>query len=531
MHRRDEGEHIRVLVVDDERSIRLALRDMLLDFAYDVQTASDGREAVAAYHDFEPDIVLLDMNMPRMGGLDVIRHLREAEGDADVLITMLTSDRSPRNKLEAFGAGANDFLYKPFDRAELLARVAVAARQVRLTSRLRRAYEAMDDELAEVAELQDKLLPAAEPGPVSWPGMPGIMVRSLYNPSGRASGDYYDYFPLGGGMLRVVVADVSGHGARAAFLMGMVRSLFHVSVAQGMDLAETVQLVNRQLCDIIREEEDFVTLFTADIDVAGRRLEYVSAGHCPGLLHDGDAVRHLPPTATVLGFFEMDFPASRVDLPRDWSLFLFTDGFYDWRLGGERLFGFDEFAALAGELLVRERSGGFPESLMEALATIGDGPPAFRDDLTALWIRHRGADGRTWCTPARAAEGRAAVKEIMREVDKHVVDPDVRYELDLALTEAVANAVEHAYPDGGGEVEIELCVEPGRRIGFRVADRGPGFAPGLLRPEAPPPPEAEHGRGLFILARIMDGVDVSRDDAGRNVVACHKRIGREAWKS
>ncbi|WP_461208792.1 ATP-binding SpoIIE family protein phosphatase [Desulfocurvus sp. DL9XJH121] len=527
MQRRRESEPIRVLVVDDEESIRESLREMLMDFAYDVACASDGREAIAAYEAYGPDIVLLDMNMPRMGGLGVIRHLREVVGDADVLITMLTSDRSPENKLSAFGAGANDFLYKPFDRAELLARVGVGARQVRLNNRLRRALDSMDRELALVAELQAKLLPEAESRPVSWPHMPGVRVQSVYRPSGRASGDYFDYFPVREGVLRAVVADVSGHGARAAFLMSIVRTLFRVTRSHFMGLEETFRLINGHLCDIIRAEEDFVTALAVDLDFRRGHMNYINAGHCPGLLKRGCEVAELGPTGTVLGFFETVYAQRTLDLSEDGGLFMYTDGFYDWKSARGGLFGFDRFRELADAALCGD--GDVPGRLMDDLRREEGGEPAFRDDVTALWIAFGGSLEYSCRSVAACGKVRALAGRAMAGIRARIADPEVLYDLELAVTEALSNVARHAYPEGGeGEMEARVRMEPGRSVRVEVRDRGRGFdlPRGELR--APDPAE-ECGRGVFILSRVADRFSVERED-GATVVRFEKDIGKEAWK-
>lgn len=525
VQRRKESDPIRVLVVDDAPSQRESLREMLEDFAYDVAVAPGGREALDLYCGFGPDIVLLDMNMPGMDGLEVIRRLREVEGDADVLITMLTSNRSPQSKLRAFGAGANDFLYKPFDRAELLARVGVGARQVRLNNRLRRAFETIDRELALVADLQARLLPGDESG--AWAHMPGVRVKSVYRPSGRASGDYYDFFPVREGVLRAVVADVSGHGARAAFLMSIVRTLFRVSRTHYMGLEETFALINGHLCDIIREEEDFATVLAVDLDFGRGRLEYVNAGHCPGLLCLGGEVVELPPTGTVLGFFDTGCEGRGLDFSGSGGLFLYTDGFYDWKGPGGDLFDYDAFTSLARE----EISGGgdFPERLLGALRTRAGGPPPFRDDVTALWIAFGGP--LEYAFTCRVAPGgvRGVARRAMEGLLEWVGDREALYDLDLAVTEAVSNVVRHAYPGGGGgEVRVRVLVEPGSGVVVEIADRGGGFEVGDGRPPVPGP-LAESGRGVFILSRLADRLSVRRED-GWNVVRFEKDMGRAAWK-
>ncbi|MBU1003580.1 MAG: SpoIIE family protein phosphatase [Proteobacteria bacterium] len=526
MSKRYETDSIRVLVVDDQEALREALREMLEDFAYEVDTAEDGEQAIVRYNEFRPNIILLDMNMPRMDGLAVIKYLREVEEDSDVLITMLTSDRSPQNKLQAFGAGANDFLYKPFDRAELLARVGVGARQVRLNRRLRQAFETIDDELVMVAELQGRLLPGVELVPVSWPGMSDVRLKSLYHPSGRASGDYFDFFPVGEGVLRVVVADVSGHGARAAFLMGIVRTLFRVSQSHYMGLADAFQLINTHLCGIIGEEDDFATVLAVDLDFGHGELRYINAGHCPGMLSSDSGVDDLLPTGTVLGFFEAPYQERRLKLPPRGGLFMYTDGFYDWQRSGGGLFDYDSFRELAARVVAEH--GELPDSLMDSMCAENGGAPAFRDDVTALWIAFASPLESSYHCLAEAVAARAMVRGAVGDLAGLIADKDVLYDLDLAMTEAVVNVVEHAYPEGQpGDVEVRVRVDVGRSVSVEVADGGPGFDP-TGRDLCPPGPREESGRGVYILSQLVDALDVIRRD-GKNVVSFIKNIEKGAW--
>jgi len=529
VRRTSETDSIRVLVVDDQPSIREALVAMLRDFAYEVAFAGDGEEGIALYSEFEPDIILLDMNMPRLDGIGVIKYLRGVLGDSDVLITMLTSDHSPENKLQAFGAGANDFLYKPFDRAELLARVGVGARQVRLNRRLRQAFETIDGELVMVAELQGRLLPGVGEATVAFPGLSEARVKSLYRPSGRASGDYFDFFKVGPGVLRAVVADVSGHGARAAFLMGIVRTLFRISQSDYMGLARTLALINAHLCGIIGEEEDFVTVLAVDLDFSKRSLTWVNAGHCPALLSLGGELIELGPTGTVLGFFETPFEERRRDLPGQGGLFLYTDGFYDWRRAdGAGLFDYDAFKALASGCVAR--GGALPARLMEALTAEDGGEPAFRDDVTGLWIEFGDPAGFSYACPAEAAQARDMVRRAVADLALWVDDAEALYELDLAITEAVANVVEHAYPeDAPGEVRVRIQLHPCQGVRVEVEDDGPGFDP-AGRDVAPPGPRAESGRGVYIISQLARTLEVARRD-GKNVVSFDKNIEKKAWKT
>lgn len=540
-------EPIRVLVVDDSRSMRTSLAGMLEDFAYRVELAEDGLDGVARFESFAPDIVLLDMNMPRLDGLGVIRHVRRELGDQRTFIIMVTSVTKPGLKLKAFTAGADDFLNKPFDRAELLARVGVAARQVRQDRLLRSALESISLEIDQISDLQRRLLPddpppdAADAGPDARSDQEKVAIRSLYRPSGKASGDYFDHFRLPGGNLRAVMADVSGHGARAAFLMGIVRTLVRLTRTKYMPLPELLRMIDLHLRSIIGTEPDFVTILAVDVDFASRRLTWVNAGHCPGLLRHGDGrIERLDPTATVLGFFDTDFPSAEVLLGGQASLFMFTDGFYDWELEPGRLLDFDAFWALAVDQ-AREPEG-FLDRLMEALhARMGEGS-RLRDDLSALWLDMRLDQDRDTAAPAACAPGRyviaatagfeavrRAVKAAMAVLAESIRDQSVLYDLELALTEACSNVVVHAYPRGlPGELEITVVLEPRVRVRVEVADRGRGFEPDLdvMRE---PEPTAESGRGMYIISRLMDGIDIARRE-GKNIVMFRKNIGKDAWK-
>jgi two-component system KDP operon response regulator KdpE len=117
----------RILVVDDEPQIRRIMRTTLTGAGYEVDDAKTGEEALEKLRDYHPDLVLLDMNMPGMGGLAVCREIRAGTG---VGIIMLTVRNTEADKVEALDAGADDFVNKPFSTPELLARIRAALRRV-----------------------------------------------------------------------------------------------------------------------------------------------------------------------------------------------------------------------------------------------------------------------------------------------------------------------------------------------------------------------------------------------------------------
>jgi two-component system, OmpR family, response regulator MprA len=116
----------RALVVEDDEDIADVLRRSLRLEGYDVRVAGDGVAALSAYEEHAPDVVVLDLGLPQLDGLDVARRLR---ADGDVPILMLTARDAVESRVEGLDSGADDYLVKPFDRQELLARLRALLRR------------------------------------------------------------------------------------------------------------------------------------------------------------------------------------------------------------------------------------------------------------------------------------------------------------------------------------------------------------------------------------------------------------------
>ncbi len=118
----------RVLVVDDDRAVRESLRRSLAFNGYDVHLASDGAEALAGIGAIAPDVVVMDVMMPKLDGLEATRALRAAGNDVPVIV--LTARDAVGDRVEGLDAGADDYLTKPFALEELLARLRALLRRV-----------------------------------------------------------------------------------------------------------------------------------------------------------------------------------------------------------------------------------------------------------------------------------------------------------------------------------------------------------------------------------------------------------------
>ncbi len=126
---------MKILIADDEERIRRLIRDFLKKDGYEVIEAMDGEEAIHAFYEI-PDIALfiLDVMMPKMDGLSVLKEIRESERGRELPVILLTARTSERDQLEGFGAGADEYVEKPFRPRVLVARVNAMLRKSRQES-------------------------------------------------------------------------------------------------------------------------------------------------------------------------------------------------------------------------------------------------------------------------------------------------------------------------------------------------------------------------------------------------------------
>ena len=223
--------------------------------------------------------------------------------------------------------------------------------------------------------------------PKTPPVLPGLLAYGASCPAETVGGDYFDFVPMPGGYVGLVVGDVSGHGVGAALTMGQVRACMRALALTHTDPAVILGLCNRRLCEDLATDV-FTTLFFARLDASNRTLLYSNAGHWPGyVLAGGTDVKELlestgPPLGVVV---EADFPTAAVVYldPGDLIL-LFTDGITEAVSRDGRPFG------LARALDVvrahrHEHPSEITEALFHAVREFSGQPPT--DDITAVVIR------------------------------------------------------------------------------------------------------------------------------------------------
>ncbi|HEY1208810.1 MAG TPA: SpoIIE family protein phosphatase [Terracidiphilus sp.] len=363
----------KILVVDDKEANIQLIDGMLRVAGYAcVHSTTDPNEVCELHRKNRYGLILLDLQMPGMDGFQVMEGLKEIEEDGYLPVLVITAQ--PGHKLRALEAGAKDFVSKPFDLAELRARVhnilevrllhLAAKNHSKVLEETVRELEASrevirlktieerrksEQELALAQETQESLLPRF------LPQFENFSIHAFNNPTRYVGGDFYDFLQLRSGEWMGVLADVSGKGMPAALLSSMVLGALSMEFRSTTQLQEVLNRVNLLLCEKSLSSQ-FVTLFLFLLSPSGAG-QFISAGHNPAYLFRSATgnIEALVPDAYPLGMFDFASYQSRAfHLDKGDILVVYSDGLTDAENPQEEMFGNERLL----EIIQREAPSG-----------------------------------------------------------------------------------------------------------------------------------------------------------------------------
>jgi serine phosphatase RsbU (regulator of sigma subunit)/anti-sigma regulatory factor (Ser/Thr protein kinase) len=360
-----------------------------------------------------------------------------------------------------------------------------------------RLFDALEREHNAAVGLQRSLLPHRLPSIV------GAPVAARYLPArDEVGGDWYDVMPLHRGLVGLAIGDVSGHGIRAAALMGEVRAALRAYAYEGHAASDVLQRLDRLMG--ATRERGMATAAYGIFDPDTGSFRYSLAGHPPPLVVSADGEARLlageppaPPLGSVpyAGYTDHETTLVGGDI-----LLLYTDGLIERR--GERLReGLDRLVATAAGATT---AGGLCDQLARELLPEGGAA----DDVAMVALQNEQVPERLSlqfpAQPAILSEVRRALRRWLHEIG---AGPEDVGTLTLAAGEACANAIEHAYAPMPSAFAIE-SEENDRVVTMIVRDSGR-----WRRPRG-----TNRGRGLTIMEAAVDEFVVRQTDAGTEVV-------------
>src|ERR671932_2263601 len=373
-----------ILIIDDDPAIQILLKRTLHNQGYEVSVASNGEDGLVQARKIRPGLVLCDWNMPRMNGLQVCRQVKATPELSTTIFVLLTSRNALEDGVEGLDAGADDFLTKPGEMAELKARVRAGLRLHEANRDLQHQKQLLEAELAEAAEYVSSILPDRLTEPP-------VTIDSRFIPSRQLGGDGFDYYWLDSEHLAIYLMDASGHGLRAALptlsVLNLLRSraLPKINYYQPSDvlrgLNETFQMTQRN--------DKYFTIWYAVYNRVKRQLVYASAGHPPAVLLSGTPaspveVKLLKTFGLPVGMFpDADYLDECCEVVAESTLYILSDGIYEINQSDGTIWGIDPFVELLAAC--RNKSTSNLDQVLHALKAVNP-KDYFDDDLSLLEI-------------------------------------------------------------------------------------------------------------------------------------------------
>lgn len=391
-----------ILVVDDTPANLRLLVDMLGGHGFKVRPATSGAMAVKAVVSSPPDLILLDITMPEMNGYEVCAELKKDPANKDIPILFISALNETIDKVKAFSSGGVDYITKPFQVEEVLARVKTHLR----LSELRLELERMNNNLEELVEkrtaeketieadlrvageiqkslLPDKLPPGDSPCPLD--------IAAFMRPAKTIGGDFYDFFHLSGGRVFLAIGDVSGKGAPAALFMAIAKTLIKDKMLEAPIVNQALANANNSL----HRDNDacmFATVFCGIADHAKQNFEYCCAGHNPPIIKSGTAASRFLETdpGIAIGPFPAvpeAFPVKTAEFAPGDTIILYSDGVTEAMNRENQLFSSQKLI----HAVDKQHNGSAADIVAAILQSISEhaGEEPQSDDVTILVVKYK----------------------------------------------------------------------------------------------------------------------------------------------
>lgn len=326
---KDNLRHCGILIVEDDYLGRMVLREIFKKQGFTrIEEAENGKEALEKIHLFRPDLVILDVIMPQMDGVECCKRIRQSTDPqiANVPILFQTALDGIAEKVRLFEAGATDYLSKPIDPHEITARAIVHLEREVLTQRLREFNSRIALELDTARHAQQVLIPDDKASQEIAQDY-RLRICGHYQPCSELGGDFWGFKSLSSEELAVYMVDFSGHGVNAALNVFRLHALMQAAMDTARVPGAYLSHLNAILAPMLPTGQ-FATMFYGIINNKRNTLSYASAAAPPPMLFSGQAAAPLllGSTGTLLGAFrDASYEMAEVPFMPGDCLLLYSD--------------------------------------------------------------------------------------------------------------------------------------------------------------------------------------------------------------
>ncbi len=383
----------RILIADDNATNRKLLTVTLLKAGHKVIEACDGKEALERSVTHLPDLILLDIVMPELDGYQVCSSLKGDKRTADIPVIFLSAKSDVEDKIRGLEIGGADYITKPFNLGEVLARVETQLKLRALIKELIEKQARLDEDLKAAAAIQRSLLPRKKPA------LDNIEIAWKFTPCEMIGGDIFNAFRLDEVHMGFYMVDVSGHGAPSAMVTVSVSQMLQPHSGylckKRMDVAPFYEIVSpREVLEELDREypierfDKYFTIVYAILNAQTGQLRYSNAAHpFPVLMHSDGTMELLDKGGTIIGLGGMvPFEEGTIELQGGDKLFFYTDGLTEYQNAEGISYGEDRLI----DLLVSLKDEPVGEILDRAQASLMDFGRGgkLQDDVSLVGIEY-----------------------------------------------------------------------------------------------------------------------------------------------
>lgn len=315
-----------ILIVEDVAVNRAIIQKILSQKGFkNISIAIDGNEAYEKTVKLKPDLVLLDLVLPKMDGYEYCRHIRQNPEFKDLPIVIQTILSQENERSKAFACGASDLVTKPINPFELVARLTLHLERQELLRNLRTYQQRVQMELESARKMQDSILPG-KATLAELKARYGITIESLSQASSEIGGDLWGVRMISDTECAIYIADFSGHGVTAALNAFRLQAIFQSMLIDIHAPSLLLQNLNLKLYELL-DPGQFATIFYAVINIEKEQLSYAAAGSThPAVIRNRKKIEWLDGSGLPLGAHDKTTYDTRVvPFKREDALFLYSD--------------------------------------------------------------------------------------------------------------------------------------------------------------------------------------------------------------